>query len=1498
MKRTTKYNLGYFEQGDYISAIYEMQRWETLDAQLSGLFNVLGNGVIEGWDLLISSGLSIMVGPGSGHVNLVAVESTNSTEIANLLPNSTNYIYASLTLTSYWDKSVNFSALTSLDTTGELLYLGYAVTNIDSVITVNTDNRTNLGFVNTIRQLIKDHKHIGGTDNPPPVNLSTEVQGIINQNNLPDLDASKIMTGTIDEDRLPDINHITNLINQGTLTHAQLDSFVQALNITGNTLMGETSTVNLLQLLLALKHIYPDIDEYLVNEIAYIPGISPDNYVDNVNNHTTATVDILPSSQGGTHTITGASITGKNVYTKTWDTETEFETGTPSNVFIDGDSVELEAQENTLPFDNFTTSTGWQVITEDFSSVPSTITLDPINYVSTPPSGKITIGGQQVEVILSLTKTFDATDWSEYNYITFYLKTENVDHGDVYFYLKDVYSGTQDSYIKVLDRNAPTINMDTLQNGWQEVTVDISSYTRENINTIGLYVSTQKGWDTSKEFDLNIDKISLSTGNTYKEDGYLRLTYGGSFLYDFWRIRWDASIPTDIHSIGLVFKVRSRVGNTPFDLNQAIWSSYTNGITTNWSDIPLPSGSLYKYIEIEVYFGASTDLSRTAFLRRLYLDYYIADTENSFNYNSKDDWDSGDLFNVDTLSVPNSMLIAKTEEVNDIFYGTSGSAVQLDDNLNELYNITGSMLPKSTYQSLNGLSPSLGLVTGVSRGSQGNVWISDPKNNRIIEVDKAGSLLYGLYGSFLSPPNDPYGIEEFGPGSNEISTNTSTTTSTTTTLAVGETIDVLHGITTTTLAVGETIDVLHSIYNPDEGVLYIVFDKNLENIYDPATKLDLNKIYVKIGTQRFYLNDSTVELLGVPEEQYNNWYALSTSTDPNAEFISQFKFTSHVLKITLNGADKSLLNHMVYPEAPSIVIASPYAYQMVSSTVSFQFLLYNFVLGTGTGQNGIRIFIDGVFNQDIYSDKVTISGLIDGTHIIKAQLLTAGVLDTNIEAIAEGTFIVATTITQPYVFITTPKINQIYSSSPIVLEFEVENYSILPTDQHVRYQIDSEAPIDYYSTEPITINDITAGKHTITVYLVNKNGVSWGYPYGTAMANFIVGLNSNARTMLYVDKEAIYNITKSVTTTYNREYIDVANVYFGNIYSPIDVQIIPCETSKVNTSGLPTVLVAKLRSPSWLTGLGGEANLNAFVTAIQNEFTTTTTSTMSTLIPTTTTTTTTPTSLSTTTTTTTTAIPIKTSELIYGTKFLDGHSVVQFNLQGQTIFSNNAAVFANNKDEAETLLGSAQKIGDNELLIGDSVNKRAIITSTNLDTEKSQIIWQYNSDRFVSDFRLVLQDEKTIIIRDDCIDPSNISIVQNTIIIWKNNSISPVTVYSGKTTYDDFQLDQDLNLYGSEFRSQVLQSGESYAFKFVIVGEYDWFIHPNILTGKISVTKNRISPTDQFLILENDSLNSPFTSRVIKVDCWGNVLFSFGENYLVNPRDARPLLNGNTIIST
>jgi len=1110
MKRTEKYDLAYFEEGDLTLSIPETQRWITLDVQLFSLFEILGNGIISGWNILPSSGLSIVVSAGSGHVNFVAVQSDESVSVVNLVPETRNYIYATLTADSYWTKDVDFVGLISEDEDDDRVYLGYVDTDSTSVTAVNSDGRKNLGFIDLIQELVADHRHIGGETNPPQVNLSTDVQGILNQRSIPDLDASIIKTGTIDDDRLPAIDHITKLINQGTLTHAQLDSFVETLSLANPSLMGEVSTVNLLQLVLALKHIYPDIDEFLVNEIAFIPGISPNSYIDTEN--TTADVDTRTWAEGGQHTITGTPVSGRQAYTKTWDTETEFESGTREDVFINGDSVVLDASESVRILDTFDSGDflNWDVITRDLSSVTEDLSVDGSSFVIGTSSAKLSVESQDAEVVLIVQKSFSAEDWSDYKHIVFSLKTSSVQHGDVFFFMRDAVYGTQSSYTKVLDRNSPTINNDTLQTGWQQFIVDITPYQRDNVNQMGFYVSSQEGWDTAAGFEMNIDDIYLTGGNRYADQGYVRVVFGTGFPYEFWRVRWDALMPTG-GGTAATLKSRTRVGNTLDDLSQSTWSSYSD---TNGYEISLPVGSLYKYIEIEMYFNASSDLTKSAVLRKIFLDFYASDVESSFNYDSQDDWESGDTFNIDTTTNPGSIMISETQEVNDVFYGTDGSAGQLDDDLRSLYQITGSLLPRSTYQAVNDLPPGLGLVSGIARGDDGNIWVADTDNDRVVEFTKSGDLVTGFYGAFLK----------------EIVSSTDSSTT-----------------TTTTLAAVQYLDVLQAIYNQDKGYLYIVMDSE-----DVGTiTLDTEKAYLQVGANRVYLSDFAV---------------LYPKT--------------FVFRLTIGGSEKTALDKLISPEAPSIWAINPYQNQaFLSSSVQVRFLVRDFEIGTESGQNGIRIWLDGNFYQDIYSDRLTISGLSSGIHRVAATLLNAdGSTETNVEATASFAFIVATSaVSEPHVSITSPKPNQIYSASPVRVDFDVDNFAVLPTGQHVRYSVDGSSPSDHYSLDPIIVEDLEAGEHSIRIYLVDSRGNDLGYQYGSATVTFQVGVNSNARLKLYMAQGAV----SSVAGIQNQAIVhpvDVDNIVFGDMYSPIDVQVIPAEISATNPTGKPSVVIAKLES--------------------------------------------------------------------------------------------------------------------------------------------------------------------------------------------------------------------------------------------------------------------------------------------------------------------------------
>jgi hypothetical protein len=273
-------------------------------------------------------------------------------------------------------------------------------------------------------------------------------------------------------------------------------------------------------------------------------------------------------------------------------------------------------------------------------------------------------------------------------------------------------------------------------------------------------------------------------------------------------------------------------------------------------------------------------------------------------------------------------------------------------------------------------------------------------------------------------------------------------------------------------------------------------------------------------------------------------------------------------------------------------------------------------------------------------------------------------------------------------------------------------------------------------------------------------------------------------------------------------------------------------------------------------------------------------------------------------------------------------TLVRLDMDGNIMFSNNDAIFGQTKNDVKTLCSSVQKTGESEIFVADAIGKRAIIIEMSVSDfvgalsssfangpsaedqqflnavfgevnevfGLSKVIWEYKSDKYITSFYLV-PSVKQIKIYDDAIRESDVFVRRSDIVQWTNESSKPISIYNGTTNYDQFQLNPDLSLYGGKFKSGILQPGESYTQKFVNIEEDDYFVYPDILTGRISVTKGRINTSDEFIIAENDGLNQPFSSRIIKVDNYGNVRKSYCESYIVNPRDARPLINGNIVIS-
>lgn len=1429
-KQTTTYKLGYFVDGEITGQVTEDRRMRTIDSQMRGLYEVLGNGVLNGWDVGRSGtgGFAVDITPGKGVISFVVVENNSASTLSPLFPGSVNYIYATRLPSSYWNRSVAFSVSISEIRSSDVILLARVVTSGSGIISIDNSVRENIGLVSSIEDVVRNHRHIGGTSNPDPIDLSTQVEGVLSQENLPDLDASKVKTGKLSRTVIPQIDHGTGLNNAGELSHAQLDSFVQSLSAFGKTVMGETALVNLLQLVLALKHQWPEIDEYLVNHLAFIPGISPNSLIDFDN--TTAEVDTRTHAEGGQHQINGSTGPGMRIFTKTWDSPAEFAAAEKNGTEEEGDTLRLDAEESSVVLDDFETLGNWETKIKDLSSGAGTVELDALSKVSGLYSAKVGINTLETSNIsFTMSKVFASQDWSRYDGIVFYIKTAEIEHGDLFFYINDATLGVQNSYTLVLGRNEPTINRETLLNGWREIYIDLTPYTRSSVNTMGFFMSTQHGWDAKRPFELNVDRMTLTTGNLFVNSGWARFTYGNGFPQDFWRVRWDAVEPggTDV-------LVRSRVSNNlaDFDSSSPTHAPWSSTYTASGFVLPTSGDMLYSYAQIEVIMMASSDRKASPTLFRLYLDRKASASDSSFSYEDMDAWESGSRFNIDVETVPGSIRIASMTDVDNVFFGSSETIEQADSSLETVFSSTGTSLPPSTRQALENEASGFGQISAVKRGENDTIWAVDTDNDRVLQLDKAGNIVFGLWGSFLDEPFDGYGLEESGPGSNANYSN-----------ATADMTD-------------RVPEALYALYNPSTRVLSVVFSADLETVEDDrGTTFRSDRMILKIGAKRVYFgSDTKFSLFGIDPEKYVKW-AMSAN-----EFIDQFTFRSHVLQTTLSQSDSVALTSAVSMLTPSCSVSGHDEMELIAGTELLLTLVASNVLigNVSSGNNGIRIRVNGGTYSYHRTSSILLSQPVVSEGLNEVEIVIVdennNPLENN-EAACSLSFIIdpeGDRENDPRISISSPKQGQSLSSSPVLVEFDSHNHPILPVGSCIEYAVDGGSWQEHRTEDPIGIYGLAGGSHSVAIRLVDGSGNPVSSEWSTAAVSFNYGVSADAVVSLMVGSGTIRGVKRTETTRNPEKIVPVyvANIHMANLFCPVDVQVIPDETSKVNPSGEPTVLVAKLRSPSTTKYLS-----DADSSTPEN------------------------------------------IDAIFESNYMDGHSIVQYSMNGSVLFTNNAAKFADTRSNAKVYLGSASKVSPSDLVIADPIRKRAIVSRTDLETGKPKVIWEYLSDRLVSDFQFASDGEVLVSVSDNSCDTPTAYVRAGDVVIWKNASSAPIRIVSGTTTPSLFAQDPDLTLYGDEFQSQELQPGEQYARTFDEGGDFGWFSYPGIVTGKVNVAPAGVSQSDEYLIVEKDPVPSVGSGRVSRINSWGNIVWTFGDGILYDPKDVRRLTGNSIIIS-
>jgi len=300
MGKTPIYGLGYLEPNQDLSEELDLDelRFRAIDTQTYSLYQIFGNGIIEDESNNYSSWVisvipndvqNIRISSGKGFVSWKAAETTAYEDVAlPILPtgitSATVWVYAVTNDNTPVTKDIDFlTSLVEITDINNFVSLGGVIVTFGETTTIEpfTTGRVRISIISSLSGIINSHKHIGGSNNPSPINLAKHVQGKLSGEYIENLDISTVTKGTLSAERLPQIDHKT-LDNIGTLTHTQIDSLLGALSLPDSSYrLSDLSMANRLQIVLAMKKQFAsDSDSTQINALFYIPGIFPSRDTD------------------------------------------------------------------------------------------------------------------------------------------------------------------------------------------------------------------------------------------------------------------------------------------------------------------------------------------------------------------------------------------------------------------------------------------------------------------------------------------------------------------------------------------------------------------------------------------------------------------------------------------------------------------------------------------------------------------------------------------------------------------------------------------------------------------------------------------------------------------------------------------------------------------------------------------------------------------------------------------------------------------------------------------------------------------------------------------------------------------------------------------------------------------------------------------------------------------------------------------------------------------
>jgi hypothetical protein len=528
---TDFFGLAFFDFGDELDSPLnvqkEIERFTVIDRQLYAMFNIFGNGVITGWDVT-ANGLQLIISNGVGIIDSFAVETEFTDSIDNIPPNSVIYVYATIDSSTVETRNATFIYSTTAIFTSALL-LATVTVGPSAVISIDNDVRKKIGFKEIIDAAIASHRHNGA--DVPKIDLTQEVQGELPMDHIDDIDASKIVGSKLSESVIPTLDH-TDLKNIGSLTHAQIDSFVQSIQKDNTVLFGEITTINLLKMICYLLYLDQEADRSYENTIAIIPGITPDDRIDfeatNANvNFDTHCISGIPATSGsligdGEDTSGGNVTENLQIMTIPWIEDADWKLASAISNLTISEGVKISV--NTIDariiesFDNgvIGQSIGTYVSTLEETNTTTAMYDQPA--AQGPLSGTFSTTNTRK---MKQVRTFPRSqDWSSYDTINVYIKSGLATHSPVMMVIKDDTGGELSTLLLLAADEVTTLtNADT--NGFALKKFAISGFTRNAVLSIEFITDTISNETES----YSIDTIFLTSQNFLLPQGNIKLRY-------------------------------------------------------------------------------------------------------------------------------------------------------------------------------------------------------------------------------------------------------------------------------------------------------------------------------------------------------------------------------------------------------------------------------------------------------------------------------------------------------------------------------------------------------------------------------------------------------------------------------------------------------------------------------------------------------------------------------------------------------------------------------------------------------------------------------------------------------------------------------------------------------------------------------------------------------------------------------------------------------------